>query len=280
MSSVSGQRADNHPSGAVWNAKPDELAHHFCEHVMAGVGDAADALAFSLENLTGKDSRSGVEAFFAKVKPVLSSNIRLLLEYVRRTLFAIPDDIDLHSLKQSIRTAKSCNQTSDLDHLDQQIGALRAEIRKCDLEINHLHTLKQSTQQQISVMSGIAKNTDITMSHELPNNMHSLITKIEAAEEEYQSTANLLRTHRHENAPNDQNPLLIAASNALAKQLPNTAIPQLLSFANENSPMSSVDEHEPINHFMPSAMSILQISIGNEADKLNDLSTLRARLLG
>lgn len=254
-------------SPSVWSCPPESLADQVCETVVAALNDTSDTLAQTMHTLTSVPSTDAAHQFFQSINPLLTQNLSNLRAYALRNVFSLPPNLDPHQIHTAVESLRQSN--ADPSELDHQIATLRARIKQADDVIARLTVSQKTAERQTTALRDIAPESVA------PQQFHSLLADIKAAENDFVTVTNILKEHRT-NSPSD-NPLLHAAATVVSK---GPTLSNSLDRLDENGhTLFPSEEHEPLNH-MPTAQSILGISMGADPDRLQDLDTLRARLLG
>lgn len=266
---------------AVWGAEPEVLARELCQAVLSGIADASNAAVESSAEANQGRHREELDSFFKNAEPRLTAALENLMGFFQRNLLSIPDGLHMSELEHAVATTKDDTMDAAGERLDTEIASAREAIRRCDLEMRELSTLQRSAAQQASLMKDLHQTVDEGVRDGIESSLTDLLQDIVAAEDEYASTANILKTRGIEKADEMMDPWIMAASNVMSKA---RAMPFGIGaeFMGQKQGGSHAvdDEHAPHNHFLPSAQNILQISMGAEKEKLKDLSALSARLLG
>lgn len=268
--------ASSTTSAPVWGAEVDHVLDQLTKLVTAAVCDATDALAYSAATIAAPSATHSIGAFSAALAPTLDKHLARLRFILQRNVFCIPPGVDVDALHNALRDADGAHARREETRLDAEIAAARAQIRDVEVAIRDLANMKESAAQHLSLMKRLSDDMHISGSE----NIAQLLHNVDDAANDLKAGENILKAHRLENSNEQQQPLLRAAANVLSStKCDHSDLSIAESVFGENL-LGQDDEHGPMQHFVPSAQSILKISLGGESEKLQQLCTLRARLLG
>ena len=257
----------------IWGSNVDQISDEIENLVLNGLDQSTQQF---LEN-EEKDnllSKQDLENFYSKITAEATNNLALMKEYIRRNVFDLPDGFDITSAASLLDQQIDTSLLDEEKQLDESLKRVRNSLIKCDHLEKEYNNIEQSLQQRKTFVQQLHNKSDPNLHTQLNDDMNNIVQHIQAAEDDFNNTTHFI----HQVQAND--PLFETVDKVIRKPKESTLKDVTQSVGVYEQTLNNAEEHEPIQHFMPSAKSILQITMQGDEQKLKDLASLRSRLLG
>lgn len=245
------------PSSAPLLGLPaDTLLQELTSSISSGIRSAMDTLLHAYSTQPNAPPASQIRTFLSDLlstlQPHLQHELTTLSRTVSRAVLTLPPGVSETAVREGLAQARCEHDEKEERRVDEELAAMRAEIRAKEGERRHLEAVKERAERQVELLRAVGEKVKDGGAGKPLREAEAVI---KAAEVDYASAVRILQE-------GEGGGLLEAARGAVGKKRTSD---------------ERLDEHGPLQCLLPGS-GLLQA--GGGATGVEELAVLRARLIG